>query len=1243
MGIVFEVEDALHGVRLAQKTLYPGRTPTEILRLKNEFRMLADVTHPNLVGMRDLFVDEGDCFFTMDLVPGVDFLLYVDDGETGSRVWPRQLVTESGSLPSASPDPTLTSDHWSEPVLEKSQRFEPSYWSGARETRLRSALRQLVDGVLALHGAGLIHRDLKPSNVLVTEEGRVVILDFGITRLRQADVNPPSGSFGTPAYVAPEQATGGIAEPASDWYSVGVMLHQALLGYYPFGAPGETLSHLLSRKQREDVTLPEHLPASLADLTSLCERLLRRDPARRPTGNQIAEQLRPSSSRSVVGSTPPGPGHLVGRHAEYETLLAALSHSREKLVTFEISGAAGIGKSALVAQFLRDAHERQDAVVLRGRCHEHENVPFKAFDGIIDSLRSHLDETAGRENLAPRLPADWGLLASIFPVLRSAAEAAAPDELDADPHGVRRRAFRALREALTALAERRPVVLWIDDVHWSDTDSASVLGDLLGDDLHVLLIVTYRPMAQRTPFLEQLASERPTESLRKLELGPLSHEEGQRLALELLGPRAAHTARVVADEASGSPFFICQMAHYATLLPPEAQENRQAFSIRSVVQERIRSLPDESRQVLEVVALAGRRLPVRTALHAAGHSHEPGHLRMLERLQLVQVTPPRVGELERQLSIYHDKIRETLVEEMNLGRSTALHLAIADAAIATGEDDFEAIAHHYSSAGRDDAASGYFARAAVSAERALAFERAAALYRRAVETSSAQLPERDRLRLEWASALIRAGRGTEAAEILLDLATRASGTEVFERKQRAAELLMWAGQFSRGIEILSELLASVGRPMPKSSWHAWMTAIYIQTKLRFHDLGFVERDASECKKEDLLRLDTFQAAAWPLSMVDLARATYFTSLGCQETLRLGEPTRVARVLASYSNFVASVGISERERAQRIADIARDVAQRTGDPVLLLDIEGVINTNAAFMSEYRGLDARFEALDREYSRVGHGNIWQATWLRAMLSRCLAESGQWAKMARYQEEWLAIAKQTENRYFASTLLVYCGHYPWLAADDPDAAETKITEVMQIWRDTQFNTQRLSAEVGLADIELYRDSSDKAFERLEALEQRTRFSLLRLNQTTHVQILSALGNAAVAQAAVARAARASGTHHRGVAKRCQRALEAIPTPFTRSSATLIRAGLLETAGQHEASRSFLREGILLAEEAGRGMVAAAARWQLGGALGHAEGSALRDTAEEFMREQGVKRPDRVAHLLCPGFGVATPARPN
>jgi hypothetical protein len=404
MGVVFEAFDAERRSKVALKVLTDVR-PDRVYRVKNEFRALLDVRNESLLRLYDLFSDEGLWYYTMELVSGVPFDLYVQGDEA----------------------------------------------------RLRSCLAQLGSAVWAMHDAGKLHRDLKPSNVLVTEEGRLVVLDFGLSIDAAAGgigqtLSEQQAVCGTPAYMAPEQAAGDPPLPASDLYAIGVMLFEALTGGLPFEGHGGAI---VAAKQRDAAPV---LPDGLAipdDLRRLCHTLLARDPGERPTAAELALQLgvEVSDAPSQHGAGSRAVSRLFGRERELAQLEQAFADTlRGEAVVVRVTGESGLGKSALCASFVARLRARNDVMVLDGRCYERESVPFKAFDPLIDSL-TRLLRRLSSEELARFLPEDAASLVRLFPVLERMPAFAQATPLDApSSEALQQRAFTALGTCLHSCA-----------------------------------------------------------------------------------------------------------------------------------------------------------------------------------------------------------------------------------------------------------------------------------------------------------------------------------------------------------------------------------------------------------------------------------------------------------------------------------------------------------------------------------------------------------------------------------------------------------------------------------------------------------------------------------------------------------------------------------------------------------------------------------------------------------------------
>ncbi len=381
MGVVYEARDRERGTLVALKTLrHVG--PVAIARFKREFRALADVVHPSLVSLYELVAENDELFFAMELVRGVHFDRWVlGAGVDDSSTDPEQGATE------------LTRTMDTEATF-RGPLLAPQRPRAALDlSRVRAGVRQLAEGVAAIHAAGMLHRDLKPSNVLVTEDGRVVVLDFGlVTDLaaespQVSEERPLMGTFG---YMSPEQGARAPLTAASDWYSVGVILYKVLTGRLPFLGGRDDV---LMDKQRFEPPPPRELvPEVPEDLDALCRELLRRQPERRPTETEIlrrlgSDQVRLRGGGRSAPSSQAAYETMVGRDAELAALTRAYARTKAGTpVLVRVAGPSGVGKSRTVRAFLDGVPAADGVVVLRGRCYEQESVPFKAVDSLIDAL-----------------------------------------------------------------------------------------------------------------------------------------------------------------------------------------------------------------------------------------------------------------------------------------------------------------------------------------------------------------------------------------------------------------------------------------------------------------------------------------------------------------------------------------------------------------------------------------------------------------------------------------------------------------------------------------------------------------------------------------------------------------------------------------------------------------------------------------------------------------------------------------
>ncbi len=1233
MGVVYRAHDEERGVDVALKTLHK-LDAGGLYRLKQEFRSLADVSHPNLVALHELVVEGDQVFFTMDLVEGSDLVEHVRLGGRGGDANPREW--NHSTVTAGQPGPErVTSGTAPEPTAAQVRG------TGLDLGRLRAVLKQLVAGVRALHAAGKLHRDIKPSNMLVTPDGRVVLLDFGLVSQRRQGVSGDRGLMGTPAYMSPEQAQDQPLGPASDWYSVGVVLFEALTGVLPFrGAVAE----VLAAKARFPALSPAQLaPDAPEDLVALCDALLRIEPERRPTGEDIARRLGDQRGIERALGAPSGLEErepaLIGRDAELAALVAALAevHAGEPVVVWA-HGRSGIGKSTLIEHFLAES----GAMVLAGRCYERESVPYKALDGVIDALSVHLGklEPALLKSL---LPVDAALLARLFPVLRRVAameSAGAGVGLAPDPQELRRRGAVALRELLAGLARVGPVVLHIDDLQWGDLDSAALLQELLAAPAApgLLLLASYRREdAGSSACLVALGapgSAAPQRLARTCELPVEPLAPGSMNALlEVLLPDASPERRAaIAVEADGSPLLAGELARWHR----ERGASMAAATLVEVLGARCERLPAPARTLLEVVALGGRPLHRVVAARAAGVDDAQGPLAMLSKSRLLRLQ----GD---DAETFHDRVREIVAQSLPVARRRALHLALATALVEHGGAETEFLGAHYDGAGEVRRAGELYATAAAAAHEALAFERAARLYRMALERTAAVAPvpaststststERLRLQIALGEALAGAGQGGEAAAALLSAAAAMAGDEALELRRRAAEQQLKAGLIPEGIETMSAVLGSVGLAVPRRPGRALMSLLWRRARVRLRGLGFVQRAEREVPAQRRVMIDTCWSMGIGLGMVDPIRGSDFGARHLLLALDAGEPRRIARALALEAAYRA-IEPGGRASSRSLLATARTLGAELDDA----HVSGLVRLLGATAAYVSGDPAPALQLAREAEAELRarcvGVSWELSQAQVFAIASLVLLGRIREVREALTRGIHDARSRGDRYLEIGLRGAFGSIPYLASGDIDAGERDLGEAMAVWGapgEQRFHMQHCYDVLSRCTFDLLRGAGAgaPALRRLdEAWPQFERSFLLRaqvvrcflLDMDGRVAVLAAQGGVS---GALPRAERA--------ARRLRREGLALATTW----AAAMEAGIASVKGDQDATRVALARAAALADDAGFTMIAACVRLRLGQLLGGDAGATLRARAETWARQEDIPTLSHFARVLTPGF---------
>lgn len=1237
-GSVWLVYDREREAMVALKMMREWQ-PRALHRFKQEFRGLAGLVHPNLVTLYELVAEEPLCFFTMEFVQGQHFLSYVRPGHHS------EAATALGDVIS---DGFLSGED--EALLRQTSPELVAAVGLLDEERLRMALWQLVEGVEALHEAGRLHRDIKPSNVMVTPEGRLVLLDFGLVTPRTGELpfgqleegGAGIGQFvGTPQYMSPEQAMGHEVGPATDWYSVGAMLYEALCGQPPI--VGVTPLQVLLRKQsQEPAPIWQVRPDVPADLAVACMALLRRDPQSRAGGAELRALLAPRRVVVAPVRQPLAARHapLVGRATQLRLMHAEATRLGGEEVSFVmVRGRSGMGKSLLARTFLRQlAEARPEALILEGRCYEHEAVPYKALDGLVELLCGYLERQRTpqvrallQEVLAPLVQL-FPTAARLGPVHGLALEEAGAS----DSEQRRLQGFEALRTLLAGLGRERPLVLYVDDVQWGDEDSAALLDHLLhGPAPSLLFVMAWRSEdEERSSFVRALRGlvTRPGRGVRvsEVEVDRLSEGESRQLVRSLFGHTWMDDALLerVTREAEGSPFMLDELARYVKAVGDVSAPR----SIGAMIAARVGELPEGARRLLGVVAVAGQPVERGLARHVAAlEGDEPAVVARLRNELMVRVTVARQAEA---LEIYHDRIRVAVLEGMEVEALRGAHLRLAEALEERGADG-EVIARHYIGAGMEARAVQHVLHAAEQAAEALAFERAARLYAQALGLGTS-----------WGDTIKRAlitqlgemygylGRGREAADAYKQAVSLAMGRQAEELERRAAEQLLRSGCYGEGSALLDRLLEQAGLRRAPTGSRLQAETLALRARLAWQGSA-VRLSREEVEEEERWQLELCWTAAQLLSATNMRLGAYF---GAQHLLLARRSGDAGHLSLSLSLEAMNSAGSEagRVRAGELLAQAQALAPLASAPYTIGFVtfaQGAVQYSAG---RWREAERHYKAALEVLRRECRGVAWEIAGMQLYQFMASEWRGDLMSFVDGLPALLDESNRRQDGYHGAAYRLW-SFRTHLTLDAPHRARKAIEEALSMLPSDTFLLHHFWSFYASVNTALYEDQSARAWTLCMEYWPQLKGAQLLGHELLGGQALELRGRSAVGSAAVLGLSEGTRRKLSQEAQACAERLSRVGQGWAQGCAVLIEAQLLWLEGDRAGTIRLLQRGEEALEGSGTLLYLYASRMWRGQLLGGRGGALLVEEARRWMREQAIRSADRTLGMLLPASRVA------
>ena len=687
---------------------------------------------------------------------------------------------------------------------------------------------QMARALCIAHEAGVVHRDIKPDNIMVRPDGIVKVLDFGLARLMPGGVGQysdetllydtnaqlhskkfeaitsPGMILGTMRYMSPEQARGDTTGTPTDIFSLGIVFYELATGHHPFMADSQ-LSAMNAILTQQPFAPSRINPEIGASFEALILGMLEKDERLRPTASDVDEVLDSLTGKRAVSFEARSQSiairrTTVGREEERAELRSCFDRTVQgQGLLVCVTGEPGIGKTTLVEDFLIDLNlSGEPSTIARGRCSE-RLAGAEAYMPFLEALDYLLRGEAGDHSarIMKLVAPTW--YAHVAPLSQ---EPSADDSVKTDIKSAsQERMKRELSAFLQEISQVKPLLLFIDDLHWADVSTVDMLAYLAGKftGLRLLILTTYRSsdlLLAKHPFLQLKRDLQARGLCHQIMLQFLtSYDVESYLNLEF---PENHFPKKLADlihsKTEGSPLFMVDMVRYlrdrnviaeaegvwqlAQSLPDMDKELPQ--SVRSMIQRKIDQLDQADFRLLVAASVQGYEFDSTVVAEALKIEPEEAEER-LEALNRIHYFVRPLGEKEfpdRTLTLryrfVHVLYQNALYGTLMPTRRASLSASVAEALRAHYREQESVVASRlavlYETGRNFERAAHYFLSAAQHAAGVFANHEVVTLARRGLDLVKLlpDTPERSRHELLFHVTMgvpLMATRGYAVAEV----------------------------------------------------------------------------------------------------------------------------------------------------------------------------------------------------------------------------------------------------------------------------------------------------------------------------------------------------------------------------------------------------------------------------------------------------------------------------------------------